>query len=169
MGYIDKNLVPGETILFRTNKNLIIFTAPLLMLLLTFIFCSNFYLIVSMNTVFDQITAQFSVLHYVHKLPALIMLLLTIYLALQQWLKWATSDYVVTDKRVVMREGIFDRYVCDTRLTTISHVTVDQNLLAQVLDYGTIAINGFGGNRDIFIQINHPTRFQQAVQTQLNK
>jgi uncharacterized membrane protein YdbT with pleckstrin-like domain len=122
-----------------------------------------------MNHTFDQVTQHLPFLNHIHRLPACIMLLLAIYTGLQQWLTYATSDYVVTNRRIVMKEGFFDRYSCDTRLSTVSHITIDQNLLAQLWNYGTVTINGFGGNQDRFIQVAKPNDFQKAVQSQLGQ
>jgi uncharacterized membrane protein YdbT with pleckstrin-like domain len=168
MAYIDNNLLPDEQIVFRSKKSVIIFMAPVILFIFTLVLTSDIHFITNMNNIFDQITRHFPVVNHIHRMPACLMLLLTIYTGLQQWLIYVTSDYVVTNRRVVMKEGFFDRYACDTRLSTVSHVTIDQNLLAQAMDYGTVTINGFGGNQDRFVQVAKPNQLQKAVQSQLD-
>ncbi|MES2218174.1 MAG: PH domain-containing protein [Pseudomonadota bacterium] len=168
MSYIDQNLMPDEKIVFRTKKHVIIFMVPVIFILFACILSSNVGFVGNMNITFDQLTQHLPFVNHIHRMPAAIMLLLAIYTGLQQWLTYVTSDYVVTNRRVVMKEGFFDRYSCDTRLSTVSHVTVDQNLLAQAWNYGTVTINGFGGNQDRFIQLAKPLEFQKAVQSQLD-
>jgi uncharacterized membrane protein YdbT with pleckstrin-like domain len=168
MSYIDKSLSPDEKIVFRTQKHYIIFMVPVIFLIITCLFCTDLHFVASMNNTFNQITHQIPFLGGIHRVPALFFLLMAIYTGAMQWLTYVTSDYVVTNRRVVMKEGFFDRYTSDSRLSTISHVTVDQNLLAQAWNYGTLTINGFGGNQDRFVQVANPAAFQKAVQEQLN-
>jgi uncharacterized membrane protein YdbT with pleckstrin-like domain len=168
MAYIDKNLLPNELIVFRTRKSVIVFMAPVILVMFTLILTSNFHFIANMNFTIDSIARHLPYINHIHKLPACIMLILAIYTGLQQWLIYTFSDYVVTNQRVVMKEGFFERYACDTRLSTVSQVTIDQNLLAQAMDYGTVTINGFGGNQDRFVQVARPIEFQKAVHTQLD-
>jgi uncharacterized membrane protein YdbT with pleckstrin-like domain len=168
MSYIEQHLLPEEKVVFSTRKHPIIFMVPVIFLVLTCFLCTDTKLVVNMNNSIYQIARNIPVLSFFHRVPALFALLLTIYTGLQQWLTYVTSDYAVTNRRVVMKEGFFDRYICDTRLNTVSHVTVDQNIVAQMWNYGTITINGFGGNQDSFIQIAKPIEFQKAVQSQLD-
>lgn len=168
MGYIDNSLSPDEKIVYRTKKHVIIFMVPVVFLLFTCLLCTEIHFVAMMNNTFFMVTRQFPYLEHIHRLPALFMLLLTAYSGMQQWLIYTTSDYVVTNRRVVMKEGFFARFTSDSRLATVSHVTVDQNLLAQLWNYGTLTINGFGGNQDRFVQVANPSAFQRAVQTQLD-
>ena len=168
MSYIETHLMPEEKVIFTTRKHPIIFMVPVIFLIITCFLCSDAQLVRNMNFSLYQVVQNIPLLKYFHRPPALFALLLTLYTSLQQWLTYVTSDYGVTNRRVVMKEGFFERYICDTRLNTVSHVTVDQNLLAQMLNYGTITINGFGGNQDSFIQISRPIELQKAVQAQLD-
>ncbi len=150
MSYIDKNLLPGEKILFRTKKHLIIFFFPVLW------------------TIFSVYATA-----YMQSNPILIKLQWVPWvLALIFWgqtgLDWITSEFVVTDKRVMMREGFFYRHANELRLSAIAQVNVDQSLLGQILNYGIISINAFGAY-DAFSMINHPFIFQKNVNEQLDK
>jgi uncharacterized membrane protein YdbT with pleckstrin-like domain len=169
MSYIDNNLLPDEKIIFRTKKHYIIFLVPIIFLLLTLFFCTDNHITTNINSTLNAILFTVPFLKHITRPPVLFFSLVTIYVGFLQWLMYVTSDYAVTNIRVIMREGFFLRHVCDTRLSTVSHVTVDQNLLAQALNYGTIIINAFGGTRDGFIQIALPNEFQKAVQSQLEK
>lgn len=167
MTIIDRNLMPDEKVIFRTKKHPIVFLVPCIFLLCSMIFCLDLPFVNTINHAIDNFTMT-TFLHDIHRMPALIFLLLAIYSGITPYLLYATSDYVVTNKRVVMRHGFFSRYVSDTRLTSISHVTMDQGPLGQMLNYGNITINGFGGNRDYFTQIASPNEFQKNVNVQLS-
>lgn len=150
MGYIDKNLLPDERILFRTKKHLIIFL-PTLVLAIVSIFAFKF--------MHDN-----EVLQIVEWVPSVIVLLIGTNTALN----YLFSDFAVTNKRVMMREGFFFRHANELRVTTISQVNIDQSLIGQILNYGTISLNAFGAY-DTYTMIAEPYTFQKSVNEQLDK
>jgi uncharacterized membrane protein YdbT with pleckstrin-like domain len=168
MNYIDNNLLPDEHIIFRTKKHFIIFLVPFIFMLLAIFFSTDNALTVAMNNTFSTITHNIPLLNMIPRIPALIFTVAMLFSALQQWIMYMTSDYVVTNKRVIMREGLLVRRTSDLRLSTISSVNTDQGVLGQMLNFGNISINGFGGQKDDFIQIAAPIAFQKSVHVQLD-
>lgn len=149
MSYIDKNLLADEKILFRTKKHLIIFFFPLVLAILS---------IFAFNYMHDNV-----ILSKVEWVPSLIVLIY----GGSVGLNYITSEFAVTNKRVMMREGFFTRHANEMRITAISQVNVDQNLIGQVLDYGSVSINAFGAF-DAYNLISNPHTFQKSVQQQLD-
>lgn len=150
MSYIDKNLLGGETILFRTKKHLIIFLLPVLCTL--FAIFASVYLIES------------PILQKLNWIPWLLVLIFWGYVGIL----YLGSDYAVTNKRVMMREGFFHRHTNETRIATVSQVNVNQSIIGQIFNYGTVSINAFGAF-DSFTLIAKPIKFQQQVNDQLDK
>lgn len=150
MSYIDKNLLPDERILFRTKKHLIVFFFPVVWLIF------SAYATEYMST--NPILIKFTFFPWV--------------LALIFWgqvgLDWVTSEFAVTNKRVMLREGFFYRHANELRIATISQVNVDQSLLGQMLDYGIITLNAFGAN-DSYTMIAKPFTFQKYINQQLDQ
>lgn len=149
MSYIDKNLLPDERILFRTKKHVIIFLIPLFW------------------TIFSIYASS-----YMRSNPILVKLDWTPWVvALIFWgysgLEYIFSEFAVSNKRVMMREGFFYRHTNEMRLVTISQVNVDQSLLGQILDYGIVSINAFGAF-DAYPMIAKPFTFQKYVNEQLD-
>jgi uncharacterized membrane protein YdbT with pleckstrin-like domain len=167
MSYIEKNLLPDEQIIFRTKKHFIIFFIPFLLTLITLLM--YIYIPHLLTTILgpNMLSQGF--------LPTLVLMfcglpaIAALFSWLKEWLNYSTSDFVVTNKRLIMKEGFFVRRSTDTRLTTISHVSVNQSLLGQILNFGAVGINNFGGTRDAFMQISAPNTFQQQVNSQLDK
>ena len=67
-----------------------------------------------------------------------------------------------------MREGFFTRHSNEMRLTAISQVNVDQNIIGQMLNFGTVSINAFGASDDYNL-ISNPGMFQRMVNEQLDR
>lgn len=149
MGYIDKNLLPDERILYRTKKNKIIFLTPAFLTGICCLFLFNSNPFVVKITFIPAIAALFSWMY--------------------EWLDYFTSEYAITTKRILMKEGFFFRHANDTRISTIANVSVNQSLLGQALDYGTVIINTYGGSADPFTEIDQPIKFQRVLQEQVDK
>ena len=150
MAYIDNNLLSDETILFRTKKHLIIFALP--------VFWTLFAILATAYMMNDNL------LHTIIWTPWLIAGVFWIYTGLQ----YVTSDFVVTNKRLMLNEGFFFRHSNEMRLATISQVNIEQSLLGRILNYGMVSINAFGAF-DSFATIARPYLFQKAVNEQLDK
>ncbi len=150
MSYIDRNLLAGERILFRTKKHLIIFFYPVIL---------TIFAIYAGGYMHSQ-----PLLQKIDWLPGAIALFLWIY----SWLQYQFSDYVVTNRRVMMREGFFLRHTNEMRIETISQVNVDQNLLGQLLNYGIVRLQAFGA-QDYFTMISRPNEFQRSVNQQVDQ
>lgn len=142
--FIKKNLLTDETIIYCTKKHWIIFSMPFFLTLVTLFFFLNANLYV---VKISYITAIVTVLYW-----------------LNQFLLYSVSEFAITNKRVMMREGFFYRHTNETRLSAIANVGVNQSLLAQLLNYGTIFINTFGGETDTFIELDAPIKFQKKLQ-----
>jgi len=149
MSYVEKSLLPDEKIVFRTGKHLIIFYAPLLWALMAIIFYF----------------AHNPLVNKVAVVPAILMLVT----GFNQWLIYITAEFAITNKRIILREGFFFRHMTELRLSTVSNMTVNQSLIGQMLDYGTIVVSPFGGTNDVFSEIAWPFEFQKAAQMQLDK
>jgi uncharacterized membrane protein YdbT with pleckstrin-like domain len=54
--------------------------------------------------------------------------------------RWRTTHFVVTDRRVLVREGVFTRRGMDIPLTGISSVHFRQGLLERMLGAGTLVV-----------------------------
>jgi uncharacterized membrane protein YdbT with pleckstrin-like domain len=149
MSYIDKNLLSDEQIIYRTKKHFIIFLMPVIWVIVTisFLVNSNPYIT------------------YFAFLPGIVALISW----LNMLLTYATSDFVVTNKRIMMKEGFFFRHTADVRLSTVAQVSATQSLLGQLLGYGAVFVNAFGAPTDSFTEIADPVQFQKQVQEQLNK
>lgn len=150
MSYIDRNLLPDENILFRTKKHKIIFLYPFVLTL----FCLYTVDYMRHDVILQKLIWA----------PCLVVLVYWINIALE----YLASEFAVTNKRVMMREGFFYRHANELRLSAISQVSIEQSLLGQLMNYGVVIINAFGAF-DAFTMIANPVEFQRQVNQQLDK
>jgi len=74
-----------------------------------------------------------------------------------------SSEFAVTNKRVIWKEGIISRTTGEMTLGKIENVQVEQSVVGRMLNYGTVALVGTGGTRESFDLIGAPLRFRKAI------
>lgn len=77
--------------------------------------------------------------------------------------RWA-DEFVITNKRIICKTGLFSRRTLEMNLNKIESVNVDQGIMGRMLGYGTITIIGTGGTRESFPDIAQPVEFRKRFQ-----
>lgn len=85
---------------------------------------------------------------------------LFIYPILARW----SDEFVVTNKRIIIKTGIISRRTFEMNLNKIETVNVDQSILGRMFGFGTITVIGTGGTREDFPDIAKPTEFRKKFQ-----
>lgn len=57
-----------------------------------------------------------------------------------------TSEYGITDKRVIMKKGWIQRNSFEIFLYRLENVDIHQTITGGILNYGTLVITGMGWN-----------------------
>ena len=76
----------------------------------------------------------------------------------------ATSEFAITNKRVIIKVGLVARRTLEMNLNRIETVNVDQSITGRMLGYGSITVIGTGGTREMFHDISAPMDFRKAFQ-----
>ena len=76
----------------------------------------------------------------------------------------ATNEYAITNKRIIMKEGLISRRTVEMNLTKIESVQVNQGIFGRLIGYGTILIVGTGGTKEPFKDISDPMTFRKKFQ-----
>ena len=56
------------------------------------------------------------------------------------YLRWASTQYVFTDRRIIIRRGILTKQGRDMPLSKVNNVSFEVPLLGRILNYGRISI-----------------------------
>jgi uncharacterized membrane protein YdbT with pleckstrin-like domain len=156
MSYVDKNLMDGERVTHRTHRHWIIFGWPIFFLVLGLVL-----FLAGQMWGSEPLAAQLQI-------GALAMAaLIALVLAVPAWIERSTSEFAVTNKRVIIKIGWIRRRSDETLLTKIEGIEVIQGIVARILDYGTIIITGTGGSKEPFERIAAPLLFRRKVQEQI--
>jgi uncharacterized membrane protein YdbT with pleckstrin-like domain len=92
--------------------------------------------------------------------------LLAMLFSINPLVQYFTSEFAVTNKRVLVKVGFISRHTLESLLSKVETVGVDQSILGRILGYGTIVVIGTGGTREPFRAITDPLEFRHQVQGQ---
>src|SRR6266700_7309204 len=87
--------------------------------------------------------------------------------ALPAFVARRTSEFAVTNKRVLIKTGLIRCHSLETLLSKIESIGVTQGILGRLLDFGPIVVSGTGGSKEPFHRIADPMRFRRKVQEQI--
>ena len=146
MGYIDKNLMHGEQIIHRSKLHWIVFLGPIIFAFIGFILFTGGKELV---------------------LIGVFLLLVAIIWMISAFISFKTSEFGISNKRVLIKIGFIRRNSLETLLTKVEGIQVDQGILGRILNYGSIIIKGTGGTSNPFYKIEAPMEFRKKVQEQI--
>jgi uncharacterized membrane protein YdbT with pleckstrin-like domain len=150
MSYLDDHLLAGESIVYRARLHWSIFLASLA--------------VIGLGIVLAIVLGVYAPEYwYLGAALAGVGLLIAIGPAI----RYASSEFAVTDKRVVAKLGFIERESLETLLSKIEAIGVDQGVLGRMLDFGTITITGTGGTEESFPRIAEPLEFRRQIQSQV--
>src|ERR1700737_122503 len=132
MGYAEKNLVPGEAIVLRARYHWIIYRAALLLIF--------FSVLLGAGSLYASRTSPGSGVAHPVGILALAFLVLGGLGLLFRWLRAEADEFVVTNRRVIRKVGIFAREIEQAPLEKIQDITVDQGMMGRMLGWGTVTI-----------------------------
>jgi len=72
-------------------------------------------------------------------------------------------EYGVTNKRLLMKRGIFRVVTAEIPMDRIESLYCTQGLLGKIFNYGTIYISGIGGRKPVFFMIVKPYAIRRKV------
>jgi uncharacterized membrane protein YdbT with pleckstrin-like domain len=153
MSYTTRHLMSGEVVVRQTRLHSIIFLPAATLLLLAIILFAVIYRA-------GEDARKELVIPEVIALVALTA-------AIPPFVRRSSSEFVVTNKRVLVKIGFLRRHSTEILLRQVEGITVDQGILGRMLGFGTIVVEGTGSDRTPYRGIASPMEFRLAVQEQI--
>ncbi len=153
MSYVDDHLLPGERVVYRAYLHWAAFGWSIVLAVLA----------IAALVVTRLLDADPNVQLWV----PVALGALALFSAIGPYIKRASSEFAVTDKRVIAKVGVVQRDSLETMLSKIEAIGVDQTLMGRLFGYGAITIVGTGGTKEAFDRIAAPLEFRRQVQTQI--
>jgi uncharacterized membrane protein YdbT with pleckstrin-like domain len=150
MGYVERHLLPGERVLYKTRLHWILFVRSALLVLIGIVVGVECY-----RRIPDP-----PWLWWIGPAIALVGL----GFGLIHWVELMTSEFAVTTTRVIFKVGLVARYTTELLLSKVESIGVAQNLPGRLFNYGDITVIGTGGTREVFRRVRDPIGFRNYVQ-----
>ena len=132
MGYAEKNLAAGETILYRARYHWVFYSFSVIVLALAA--ALGFAALHARNAQAGDEVGQ----PLAWMAAAFAVIGLVSFLALR--IRANVDEFVVTNRRVIRRVGLLSREVQHAPLEKIQDITVEQGIFARMLGYGTVIV-----------------------------
>jgi uncharacterized membrane protein YdbT with pleckstrin-like domain len=149
VGYVERHLLAGERVVYKTRLHWVLFVKPALVVL------AGMILMVLLRQVQDP--------------PWLWMFgaaaaLIGLVWAFVHYVEVMTSEFAVTTSRLILKVGLISRYTTELLLAKVESIGVRQGLIGRVLNYGDLTVTGTGGAREVFRRVRDPIGFRNHVQ-----
>jgi membrane protein YdbS with pleckstrin-like domain len=155
MSYTSRHLMSGETVVREAHLNRIIYLPAAALFALSI-------------GVFAVIQREGTVTRETMIFPA-IFVAAGIVVLFSAMVRRSSSEFAVTNKRVLVKIGIMRRHSTEILLRQVEGITVDQGILGRIFGFGTIVVEGTGSDRTPYRGIAGPMQFRLAVQEQIER
>jgi len=168
MGYVDRNLVPGETLLYRTRHHWLVLMGPF--------FGGLLLLVPGIALMAEAIATRDSAGLAVGSatISPKVMVVSGVVLAAAAVITFSygvakrnATEMAVTNRRVLIKTGMTSRRTLDLMLSRVESIGVEETAAGRMLGYGSVVVRGTGGTPEPFLMIAHPQEFRRAVQEQI--
>jgi uncharacterized membrane protein YdbT with pleckstrin-like domain len=149
MEYVDQNLISGETVHYRTGLHWVVLVVPIAV--------GAFFGLIALITILGAVGIGLS------------LLLVSGLIVASGFLRRSSSEFAVTNRRVILKAGLIRRRSLELLLNKIESIGVDQGLLGRMFGYGTIVVRGTGGTAEPFTNVRHALEFRRQVQAQIDR
>lgn len=156
MRYVEEILSPGEQIVAASRLHWIVFLGPI-----------AFVVIGAILVVYSSMVPASPVpgLPYL----SLMVIALGILSEVQAVILYRTTEFAITNKRIIAKSGWLHRKSRDIHLGKVESINVDQTFLGRLLGYGSLMIIGTGGTKEFFPNIAGVINFQSATNAQIDR
>ncbi|MDO8309960.1 MAG: PH domain-containing protein [Actinomycetota bacterium] len=150
MAYPQKLLADGETVQFELRPHFRALLVPIL-ILLAIVFVGSWLFFLTDNT-------------FLRWAILIIAIVLFFPFVLVAFLRWLTTQYVFTNRRIITRRGIITKQGRDMPLSKVNNVSFDISVMGRILNYGALKIDSANTEGDlVIVDVPDVERIQREV------
>jgi len=158
MAYYTKILAPGEEVRYAGRLHWAIYVRAWLALLVAVAAALDyFYLRPSSEQMADNMGSA------IPGVIAAFFLIGGILLFLSAWVRRVTTEIVVTDRRIIFKEGLIQRRTMEMNMSKVETVDVVQSIWGRLFNYGNILIRGTGSTYEPLRLVASPVALRTAI------
>ena len=144
--YVDSTLISGERVICRTHVSM----WPLfpIFLISTLILAAGIGLAITRWAYLMESTTELVVVLGVIGIGLIFFL--------GTYVRYTTSEFAVTDRRIIAKTGLLSRRTIEMFLDKVETLNIDQGVVGRMLNYGTVTIHGSGSTAETFRNVSNP-------------
>jgi len=164
-GYVQSILMPGEKVLATAKIHWIIFLGPVILIALGII---DSIIALQASAALSQVNPSFGQASINSLISALLCIpfwlagLIGLVIAI---LRYRTTEFALTDQRIIGKAGIIRRNSLELVLGKIESIRVNQNIPGRIFNFGTLVVTGSGGTHQLFRTISAPMEMKKTINT----
>ena len=159
MGYVDENLIQGETVAYRAPLHWKVGIGP--------VFTAAVFVALA-AVAFWQAGLQPDWKNVLRIAGGVLLIAVAVPLV-GLWITLSSAEFAVTNKRIILKTGFIRKKTAEMFLAKIESVGVDQTIVGRIMGYGAIVIRGTGGSLEPFSDIARPLEFRRQIQEQIGQ
>jgi len=102
------------------------------------------------------------------RMATVALLVITSLWLIGRFLKWLTTNFVITSQRIIFRQGVFAKSGIEIPLERVNNVNFNQGIFERMLGAGDLLIESGGEDgQQRFTDIRHPDKVQNLVHAQV--
>lgn len=149
MGYVEKNLMSDEEVVYKAKIHWMIYLSGLFFVSLGFLVAATAgeYAWVSMFFILGGLIDLFKA--FITKI---------------------STELVVTTKRVIAKFGFIKRTTMELNHSKVESLGVDQSIMQRILNAGNITVHGTGGGKTLIpVPIDEPLKFRTNAMEMIDR
>jgi uncharacterized membrane protein YdbT with pleckstrin-like domain len=156
MSYASKHLIPDEKLLYETRLSWVVLFWPVIVPSLILLGLGGYLVYHYANADVDNMKEI--------GVGLIVIAALVFGIGLT---KRNATEMAVTNKRVLIKQGVFGRRTLEILLQKIESIAVEESMSGRILGFGTVIVRGTGGTPEPFKKMAHPLEFRRHVEEQV--
>jgi hypothetical protein len=154
-----KHFQTGEVVLNYPKVHWIFFVNPIVCLVIAMVLL--IIQEISAGYIDSVCSAAFGATPY--KIIIMILVILSAVYLLWRVIAFYFIEYTVTNKRLILKKGLFISVLVDMPIEKVESLIVVQSIWGNLFNYGTIVVSGVGGRAPRFSAIRKPYKVRNII------
>jgi membrane protein YdbS with pleckstrin-like domain len=172
MPSVDRDLIPDETLVYKTNLHWIVLVVPFA--LAAILGLAGLLLLARPKFLTDPFGDLADIRQSLFGGPpgylvvlGAVFIIVAVVVAIGGLWHRSSTELSVTNRRVMVKTGIVLRHTMEILLSKVESIEVDQTIMGRMLGFGSVVVRGTGGTPEPIQLIDNPQEFRKQVQEQI--
>lgn len=166
----------SERVLYESQPNMMLYSDNfifkiIILFILVFMFSPILALVYMIQgTLQSNYNMHFINMTYIAEIILFLCILIIIIKLVLDYLDWKNTQYTLTDKRIIIKRGLFNKEKISMPYAKVQDIDVSQSVLERILGAGDIVIYGGRDNVETILdEVPNPREVEEIILNQVNQ